>query len=154
MLAILAASVIVDPLVLQVLLNGLARNQLDTKYGHLFVINLVLSVIALAAALLILPVEEDLSSVHMTAGLLFVLTVGVLIPCTHVSAVRGVLVTALFFAYKSILVLSLIRLLAVFGLLIHFEGIDLDALGDTETPEIIEWLLENGLWFKSEQESY
>ena len=125
MLAILAASAIADPLILQVLLNALARNQLDTKYGHLFAINLLIGVIALGSALMILPVEDDLSSVYLAVGLLFVLTVGLLVPASNVSVVRGILVTAIFFAYKAVLVGTLIQLLAAFGRLIHFEGIDI-----------------------------
>lgn len=151
MLAILTASLIADPLVLHVLLNALARHQLDTKYGHLFLVNLVIGVVAVAAALLALPVEDgDYSSLQLTAGILFFFTVALLVPCANVGVFRAVLVTVLFFAYKAVLVFSLIRLLAVFGLLIHFEGVDIDALAETETPEAIEWLLENGLWFKTE----
>lgn len=150
MIAILLASAALDPLVLNGLLNLVASVQVDTKYKHLFIINFAIGVLAIAAALVVLPIDEDYTQAQIALATLFAVTVGLLSLCTNVSVLRSILTSALFFAYKATVAWALIQLLATFGLLIWFEGIELESLGDVEPPELVRWLLENGLWFRSE----
>ena len=154
-LVVLIASSIIDPLVLLGLLHTLARSQVDTEYRKLFSINLGLAVVALAILMMLLPIDLEEGSLPVSAqigvALVLVLTVALIAHYCQLSVLRAVLVSLIFWVYKSAVAYGLIFLLAVFGLEIDFGGVDLDSLGGNEAPAIFDWFLEHGLWFKTKQ---
>ncbi|MEE8142830.1 MAG: hypothetical protein V3T77_07000 [Planctomycetota bacterium] len=150
MLPSLIASALLDPLVLQLFLLTVAKSQLDTRYHSLFAINLLLTVLTCFTAVFMLQAESPGPGWVIMGGV-YCLTIGLLTKYCGLSFTRGVLVSTMFWAYKAFVAYMFVELLFILGYNMDIESVKLEALSASEIPKLLQWFMENWLWFQEAQ---
>ena len=149
MLALLIASVLVDPLFLQLIVNTVSRGSIENGYRSFFSINMVTTVTALGAAVILVPIEGEWVPTIVTGSvLLFGMVLAVRKVCS-VSLASATFAGALFFTYKGVVVHLIRTMFALFSVDIEPVGFPEGWLSDVDLPVAIRWFLDNGLWFEA-----
>ena len=146
----LIATCLLDPLVLQVFLFTLAKSQMDTRYYSLFGINLLLTVLTCFTAVFMLQANDPAPGWVIMGGV-FILTIALITKFCCLSLTRGIVVSTMFWTYKAFVIYLFMELLFLLGYDMDIGNMKLEALSESEIPALLQWFLDNWLWFQEAQ---